>query len=101
MPEDEIMRELKRSDIPVSRSRLVMVTRTSDREVRKAVKRLVKKGNPILSSSRVCGYWIAKNGAEIIGCMKEIRARIISLEEDYEALQGVTFGEVELFGDIR
>lgn len=49
----------------VSREELMRLTGWSDTTVRREIKRLIRKGEHILSSSQVKGYWRSDNPEEI------------------------------------
>lgn len=55
----------------ISRSDLVALTGISDRTIREIIKKLIKDGNIILSSSKSKGYWISNNDDEIKDFLKE------------------------------
>lgn len=62
-------------DYPVSRSRLVIATGESDRNVRKAISEMRKKGLPVMSSSSSYGYWITE---ELDADYRTFRAEMMS-----------------------
>ncbi len=63
----------------VSRSELAIKTGLDDRTIRNEIKRLVKRGVPILSSSHTRGYWLSDNLDEIESYIKETDNRRKSL----------------------
>ena len=59
----------------ISREELSRVTGLPDRTVRREVKRLVRAGIPILSSSTARGYWYSEDLQEIEAFIREDDAR--------------------------
>lgn len=63
-------------DAAVTRPRLVAWVSTalgravSDRTVREAVEELRRLGHPVVSDSRVSGYWLSTDPAEIRACIE-------------------------------
>lgn len=63
----------------ITRRELVRLTGLDDRLIRKEVKRLLKEGVPILSSSHCCGYWLSDDLDEWEAYIKETDKRRESL----------------------
>lgn len=63
----------------VTKEYLMRMTGWDDRTVRREIKRLVKEGVPILSSSHHKGYWISNNLDELGKFIKETDNRRHSL----------------------
>ena len=57
--------ELLRRKRPVTRGKLCELTGLEDRDVRRAIEDLRKKGFPVMSSPRVAGYWLARSEKEV------------------------------------
>lgn len=59
----------------ISRRDLAARTGLTDRQVRLAVKALVRQGVPILSSSSCRGYWYSEDISELEGFIRESESR--------------------------
>ena len=64
--EQIIAAELLRRKRPVTRGKLCELTGLEDRDVRRAIEDLRKKGFPVLSSPAVAGYWLARDERELV-----------------------------------
>ena len=61
-----IARELLKRKRPVTRERLCEISGLADRDLRRAIEELRKKGFPVLSSPAVSGYWLARDERELL-----------------------------------
>lgn len=59
----------------ITRGELMRITGLPDREIRAAIKKLVRQGNPVLSSSGKAGYWLSDDWNEINAFIKEYERR--------------------------
>lgn len=71
----------------VSRNDLQRLTGMNDRAVRMEVKRLLRLGEPILSSSKHGGYWRSENLDEWNEFINESKRRAESEYKNIEALE--------------
>jgi hypothetical protein len=62
-------------------------TATTDRQVREVIEELRRKRVPVLSSSGRAGYWLAKDRADVDGCIADLYARYHSIEETIRQLR--------------
>ena len=58
--------ELLRRKRPITRERLCELSGLPDRELRRVIEELRKKGFPVLSSPAVSGYWLARDERELL-----------------------------------
>lgn len=73
--------------------------RPDDRGVRSAVRRLMKNGLPILSSSKICGYYICDELQEIEQPYNENKKRalsILSRQKGFEIMQNFINGQIDI-----
>lgn len=71
----------------VSRHELQRLTGMNDRAVRLEIKRLLRTGEPILSSCKHSGYWRSENVAEWKEFINESKSRAESEYKNIEAME--------------
>lgn len=79
---------------PVSRRELCVMTGMSDRQVRRTIENIRKKGGRVCTSSRHYGYWIARNASDYAMVRADYLARIKSLSETVKAMDSVLAGQI-------
>lgn len=70
-----------------------------DRGVRLAVRRLMKNGLPILSSSKTCGYYICDDAKEIEQPFNENKKRALSIlarQKGFGIMQNFVNGQIDI-----
>ena len=70
-----------------------------DRTVRSAVRKLMKNGLPILSSSTVAGYYICDNTREIIQPYNENKKRalkLLTMQKSFDKMSEFVSGQLEI-----
>ena len=73
----------------ITRGELMKITGLPDREIRAAIKKLVRQGNPILSSSGKAGYWLSDSWEEINSFIKEYERRQRSTDSNIAMLRRI------------
>ena len=79
---------------PVTKHELCMMTGMSDRQVRRTIENIRKKGGRVCTSSRHFGYWIARNASDYAMVRADYLARIKSLSETVRAMDSVLAGQI-------
>lgn len=78
-----------------SRARLVKLTGVSDRRVRKSIEEMRNRGIPIVSSSRLGGYWLGTR-ADCLKLAMEYRSRATKMMLTANRLERQLDGQIEM-----
>lgn len=93
--ERDVASEIKRRP-RISRAELSRRTKLTDRQVRKTIESLRKKGERICSSSHEKGYWYAKTDKEYQDFRTEYIAGAVKRFETVKAMDGKLGGQYEM-----